>query len=143
MENPQNYIQLKEKKHANTLRQTGGIGTVATRADIIEKLFNLNAIESRDGKIKVTSKGKQILDLAPQELTSPLLTAEWEEKLLLIEKVRYNSRHFIDEMKAFTQSIVNTIKNSEQKYKHDNLTTTECPTCGKFMIKVKTKMDKC
>ena len=90
MENPQNYIQLKEKKHANTLRQTGGIGTVATRADIIEKLFNLNAIESRDGKIKVTSKGKQILDLAPQELTSPLLTAEWEEKLLLIEKGRYN-----------------------------------------------------
>ncbi|WP_180522139.1 DNA topoisomerase III [Staphylococcus haemolyticus] len=139
MENPQNYIQLKEKKHANTLRQTGGIGTVATRADIIEKLFNLNAIESRDGKIKVTSKGKQILDLAPQELTSPLLTAEWEEKLLLIEKGRYNSRHFIDEMKAFTQSIVNTIKNTEQKYKHDNLTTTECPTCGKFMIKVKTK----
>ena len=139
MENPQNYIQLKEKKHANTLRQTGGIGTVATRADIIEKLFNLNAIESRDGKIKVTSKGKQILDLAPQEVTSPLLTAEWEEKLLLIEKGRYNSRHFIDEMKAFTQSIVNTIKNSEQKYKHDNLTTTECPTCGKFMIKVKTK----
>ncbi|WP_180551995.1 DNA topoisomerase III [Staphylococcus haemolyticus] len=139
MENPQNYIQLKEKKHANTLRQTGGIGTVATRADIIEKLFNLNAIESKDGKIKVTSKGKQILDLAPQELTSPLLTAEWEEKLLLIEKGRYNSRHFIDEMKAFTQSIVNTIKNSEQKYKHDNLTTTECPTCGKFMIKVKTK----
>ncbi len=139
MENPQNYIQLKEKKHANTLRQTGGIGTVATRADIIEKLFNLNAIESRDGKIKVTSKGKQILDLAPQELTSPLLTVEWEEKLLLIEKGRYNSRHFIDEMKAFTQSIVNTIKNSEQKYKHDNLTTTECPTCGKFMIKVKTK----
>ncbi len=139
MENPQNYIQLKEKKHANTLRQTGGIGTVATRADIIEKLFNLNAIESRDGKIKVTSKGKQILDLAPQELTSPLLTAEWEEKLLLIEKGRYNSRHFIDEMNAFTQSIVNTIKNSEQKYKHDNLTTTECPTCGKFMIKVKTK----
>ncbi|WP_436880515.1 DNA topoisomerase III [Staphylococcus haemolyticus] len=139
MENPQNYIQLKDKKHANTLRQTGGIGTVATRADIIEKLFNLNAIESRDGKIKVTSKGKQILDLAPQELTSPLLTAEWEEKLLLIEKGRYNSRHFIDEMKAFTQSIVNTIKSSEQKYKHDNLITTECPTCGKFMIKVKTK----
>ncbi|UDI77714.1 DNA topoisomerase III [Staphylococcus taiwanensis] len=139
MENPQNYIQLNDKKHANTLKQTGGIGTVATRADIIEKLFNINAIESRDGKIKVTTKGKQILDLAPQELTSPLLTAEWEEKLLLIEKGKYNSRRFIDEMKAFTQSIVNTIKTSEQKYKHDNLTTTECPTCGKFMIKVKTK----
>lgn len=139
MENPQNYISLKDKKYANTLKQTGGIGTVATRADIIEKLFNINAIESRDGKIKVTTKGKQILDLAPQELTSPLLTAEWEEKLLLIEKGKYNQQRFINEMKEFTTTIVNNIKNSEQKYKHDNLTTTECPTCGKFMIKVKTK----
>lgn len=139
MENPQNYIQLNNKKHANTLKQTGGIGTVATRADIIEKLFNINAIESRDGKIKVTSKGKQILELAPQELTSPLLTAEWEEKLLMIEKGKYNARQFISEMKGFTKDIVNKIKDSEQKYKHDNLTTTECPTCGKFMIKVKTK----
>ncbi|MCI2947950.1 DNA topoisomerase III [Staphylococcus caledonicus] len=139
MENPQNYIPLKDKKYANTLKQTGGIGTVATRADIIEKLFNINAIESRDGKIKVTTKGKQILDLAPQELTSPLLTAEWEEKLLLIEKGKYNQQRFINEMKEFTTTVVNNIKNSEQKYKHDNLTTTECPTCGKFMIKVKTK----
>ncbi|MGT2610440.1 hypothetical protein ACVQ92_09020 [Staphylococcus aureus] len=40
----------------------------------------MNAIESRDGKIKVTSKGKQILELAPEELTSPLLTAQWERK---------------------------------------------------------------
>ncbi|CAM4152531.1 DNA topoisomerase III [Staphylococcus schweitzeri] len=139
MENPQNFIQLKDKKYAQTLKQTGGIGTVATRADIIDKLFNMNAIESRDGKIKVTSKGKQILELAPEELTSPLLTAQWEEKLLLIERGKYQSKKFINEMKDFTKDVVNGIKNSEQKYKHDNLTTTECPTCGKFMIKVKTK----
>ena len=70
------------QKHLNIR----GIGTVATRADIIEKLFNMNALESRDGKIKVTSKGKQILELSPSELTSPILTAQWEEKLMLIEK---------------------------------------------------------
>ncbi|MCR1797725.1 DNA topoisomerase III [Staphylococcus warneri] len=139
MESPQNYIHLDDKKHVHTLKEAGGIGTVATRADIIEKLFNMNAIESRDGKIKVTSKGKQILELAPSKLTSPLLTAEWEEKLLLIEKGKYNKQQFIKKMKEFTTEIVNIIKNSEQKYKHDNLTTTECPTCGKFMIKVKTK----
>ena len=46
-------------------------------------------------------------------------------------------------MKNFTHEVVSEIKESEQNYKHDNLTTTECPTCGKFMIKVKTKMDKC
>ena len=59
MENPQNYIQLDNKKYAQTLKQTGGIGTVATRADIIDKLFNMNALEVRDGKIKVTSKGNR------------------------------------------------------------------------------------
>ena len=139
MENPQNYIEMKDKKHAQTLKQTGGIGTVATRADIIDKLFNMNAIEARDGKIKVTTKGKQILELAPTDLTSPLMTAKWEEKLMLIERGKYSSKTFINEMKQFTEEVVKEIKNSEQKYKHDNLTTTECPTCGKFMIKVKTK----
>ena len=96
-------------------------------------------LESRDGKIKVTSKGKQILELSPDQLTSPLLTAQWEEKLILIEQGKYNSQKFMNEMRDFTKQIVDKIKNSEQKYKHDNLTTTECPTCGKFMIKVKTK----
>ena len=94
----------------------------------------MNAIESRDGKIKVTSKGKQILELAPEELTSPLLTAQWEEKLLLIERGKYQAKTFINEMKDFTKDVVNGIKIVIVN-KHDNLTTTECPTCGKFMIK--------
>ncbi|WP_460872831.1 DNA topoisomerase 3 [Staphylococcus sp. 2S1] len=139
MESPQKFFALDDKKHNDTLKETGGIGTVATRADIIEKLFNMNAIEVRDGKIKVTSKGKQILELAPKKLTSPLLTAEWEEKLSLIEQGKYDVKQFISEMKQFTNDVVSEIKESEQSYKHDNLTTTECPTCGKFMIKVKTK----
>lgn len=139
MESPQKFFALDDKKHNDTLKETGGIGTVATRADIIEKLFNMNAIEARDGKIKVTSKGKQILELAPKKLTSPLLTAEWEEKLSLIEQGKYDVKQFISEMKQFTNEVVSEIKESEQSYKHDNLTTTECPTCSKFMIKVKTK----
>ncbi|HLR19144.1 MAG TPA: DNA topoisomerase III [Staphylococcus sp.] len=139
MESPQKFFAINDKKHNATLKEAGGIGTVATRADIIEKLFNMNAIESREGKIKVTSKGKQIIELAPQKLTSPLLTAEWEEKLLLIEKGKYDVNQFISEMKSFTNEVVSEIKESEQSYKHDNLTTTECPTCGKFMIKIKTK----
>ncbi|MDO5514503.1 MAG: DNA topoisomerase III [Staphylococcus xylosus] len=139
MESPQKFFDLTDKKHNQTLKETGGIGTVATRADIIDKLFNMNAIESRDGKIKITSKGKQILELAPQKLTSPLLTAEWEEKLTLIEQGKYDASKFIAEMKSFTNDVVSEIKESDQNYKHDNLTATECPTCGKFMIKVKTK----
>ncbi|NJH99932.1 DNA topoisomerase III [Staphylococcus hyicus] len=139
MERPDQFFNLNDKHSAETLKATGGIGTVATRADIIEKLFKMNAIESQDGKLKVTSKGAQILSLAPQALTSPMLTAKWEDKLLKIEKGTYQRQQFIDEMKQFTIDVIQTIKDSNQKYKHDNLTSAECPTCGKFMLKVKTK----
>ncbi|PNZ29197.1 DNA topoisomerase III [Staphylococcus rostri] len=139
MERPDKFFELRDKKSAQTLKATGGIGTVATRADIIDKLYSMNAIESQGGNIKVTSKGRQILELAPEALTSPLLTAEWEDKLLRIEKGQLQRKQFIGEMKTFTQEIIKEIKSSEQKYKHDNLTSAECPTCGKFMLRVKTK----
>lgn len=57
------------------------MGTAATRADIIEKLFNAFLIERRGQEIHITSKGKQLLELVPEELKSPALTAEWERKL--------------------------------------------------------------
>lgn len=139
MESPQNFFELRDKKASQTLNETGGIGTVATRADIIEKLYNANVIESVSGNIKITPKGKQLLNLAPRQLTSPNLTAEWEMKLTKIEQGKYQTSEFMKEMRAFTREIVRDIKNSDDKFKHDNMTTTECPTCGKFMLKVKTK----
>ncbi|MCS4486002.1 DNA topoisomerase III [Staphylococcus americanisciuri] len=139
MERPDKFFELRDQKSAQTLKATGGIGTVATRADIIDKLYTMNAIENQGGNIKVTSKGRQILELAPETLTSPLLTAEWEDKLLRIEKGQLQRKQFIGEMKEFTRKIIQEIKSSEQKYKHDNLTSAECPTCGKFMLRVKTK----
>ena len=68
------------------ISETGGIGTVATRADIIEKLFNSFLIEKRGKDIFITSKGRQLLDLVPEELKSPALTAQWEQKLSAIAK---------------------------------------------------------
>lgn len=73
---------------------------------ILLKTIQANAIESKDGKLKVTSKGKQILELSPKALTSPLMTAEWEEKLLSIEKGKYNAKQFINEMKDFTKKLL-------------------------------------
>lgn len=139
MESPQLFFNLNDKKMSKTLNETGGIGTVATRADIIEKLYSSNVIEAVQGKIKITPKGKQLLNLAPEQLTSPALTAEWEMKLTQIEKGQYQKEAFMKEMRSFTKEIISDIKNSDDKFKHDNLTATECPTCGKFMLKVKTK----
>ena len=75
MENPHKYINVG-KEAAKTLGETGGLGTVATRADIIEKLFNSFVIEKKGKEIVPTSKGKQLIELVPTELKTPLLTAK-------------------------------------------------------------------
>lgn len=143
MENPTKYMGTNDKKLADTLKSTGGLGTVATRADIIEKLFNSFLIEKRGAKdIYITSKGRQLLDLVPEELKSPTLTAEWEQKLEAIANGKLKKDVFISEMKNYTKEIVSEIKASDKKYKHDNISTKSCPDCGKPMLEVNGKKGK-
>src|SRR5699024_10708061 len=89
MENPAKYFQM-DKEHKKTLAESGGLGTVATRADIIDKLFNTFYLEKNGQAIKLTSKGRQLLDLAPEILKSPVTTAQWETQLEQIEKGKMN-----------------------------------------------------
>ena len=138
MENPTKYFQM-DKEHKKTLAESGGLGTVATRADIIDKLFNTFYLEKNGQAIKLTSKGRQLLDLAPEILKSPVTTAQWETQLEQIEKGKMNRRKFIEDMKEHTKEIVREIKASEKKFKHDNLTGRDCPECGKPLLEVKGK----
>lgn len=142
MENPTKYMETRDKKLADTLKSTGGLGTVATRADIIDKLFNSFLIEKRGKDIHITSKGRQLLDLVPEELKSPSLTAEWEQKLEAIAAGKLKKEVFIGEMKRYTKEIVSEIKASNKKYKHDNISTKSCPDCGKPMLEVNGKKGK-
>ncbi|MES1044648.1 DNA topoisomerase III [Bacillus obstructivus] len=142
MENPSKYMDTQNKKLADTLKSTGGLGTVATRADIIDKLFNSFLIEKRGKDIHITSKGIQLLDLVPEELKSPTLTAEWEQKLDRIAHGKLKKDVFIKEMKNYTKEIVAEIKASNKKYKHDNISTKNCPDCGKPMLEVNGKKGK-
>ena len=142
MENPVKYMGGEDKSLKKIIGETGGIGTVATRADIIEKLFNTYLMEKRGKDISVTSKGKQLLDIVPEEMKSPTLTAEWEQKLEKIEKGQLSKEQFIGEMRNYSKEIVREIKNSDKTFKHDNLTRNKCPECGKFMLEVKSKKGK-
>ncbi|KAF2421340.1 DNA topoisomerase III [Bacillus subtilis] len=139
MENPSAFMQGEEKGLVKTLGETGGLGTVATRADIIEKLFNSFLIEKKGQNIFITSKGKQLLQLVPEDLKSPALTAEWEQKLSAIAAGKLKSAVFIKDMKAYAHQTVKEIKNSSQTFRHDNITGTACPECGKMMLKVNGK----
>lgn len=140
MENPGKYTDNKEL--AKTLKETGGLGTVATRADIIEKLFDVGYIEKKGKEIFLTPKGKQLLELVPKELKSPELTAEWEQKLDSIAKGKLEKTVFINEMKQYAKVIVHEMKNSGKTYKHHNLTGSKCPECGKLMLEVNGKKGK-
>ncbi|NLL82189.1 MAG: DNA topoisomerase III [Tissierellia bacterium] len=142
MENPVKYMESNNKELGKILEEAGGIGTVATRADIIEKLFNTFLIESNGKDILITGKGKQLLELVPEDLKSPALTAQWEKKLGLIADGKIQRQTFVNEMKRYSESLIKEIKNSSATFKHDNLTRTKCPDCGKFMLEVKGKRGK-
>ena len=138
MENPHKYINVG-KEAAKTLGETGGLGTVATRADIIEKLFNSFVIEKKGKEIIPTSKGRQLIELVPADLKSPLLTAKWEKQLDEIAKGKRNDHGFIKDMKNYSVALVEDVKSANSKFVHDNKTGKKCPNCGKYLLEVKGK----
>ena len=142
MENPTKYMAADEKHLAKTLHEVGGIGTVATRADIIDKLINGQYMEIRGKYIYLTQTGKQLLDLAPEDLRSPALTAEWEKKLVEIEQGKLDKQTFITEIKAYTNKIVHDIKQMDATFKHDNVTGTKCPKCEDLMLEIENRQGK-
>ncbi|MBO1512727.1 DNA topoisomerase III [Metabacillus bambusae] len=142
MENPTKYMAGESKELIKTIGETGGLGTVATRADIIEKLYSSFLIEKKGKEIFITSKGKQLLKLVPEDLKSPVLTADWEQKLTKISKGTLSKQAFLNEMKHYAKEVVNEIKNSKQSYKHDNITGSKCPECSKLLLEVNGKKGK-
>ena len=138
MENPHKYINVS-KDAAKTLGETGGLGTVATRADIIEKLFNSFVIEKNGKEILPTSKGRQLIDLVPKELKSPLLTAKWEKQLDEIANGKRDWNSFIKDMKNYSIALVEDVKEANNKFVHDNKTGKKCPNCNKYLLEVKGK----
>jgi DNA topoisomerase-3 len=142
MENPSKYMQHKDKTLIKTLGETGGLGTVATRADIIEKLFHSFLMEKKGKEIHLTSKGKQLLELVPQDLKKPELTADWELRLQAIAKGDESNITFIKEIESYTRTLIQEIKAAEGKFRHDNLTRSKCPQCGKYMLEVNGKHGK-
>ena len=142
MENPVKYMETRDREAVKTIGETGGLGTVATRADIIEKLFHSFMMEKKGNEIYITSKAKQLLELVPEDLKKPELTADWEMKLSQIAKGKIRQGDFLHEIRDYTCEIVNEIKAGEGTFRHDNLTNKVCPRCGKKLLAVNGKNSK-
>ncbi len=139
MENPVKYMQSNDKQMAKTLGETGGLGTVATRADIIDKLFSSFLLEKKGEEIYTTAKARQLLALVPEDLKKPELTADWEMKLSRIAKGKLPSGKFMKDIRSYTVELVDEIKQGEGTFRHDNLTNKICPECGKRLLAVNGK----
>ncbi len=140
MENPARHMENKELREV--LEATSGLGTPATRAEIIEKLFSSFYAERRGKELVPTSKGVQLIGIVPPELRSAELTARWEQTLSLISKGKARDQVFIDEMRKYAAKLVTFVKASDLKFVHDNMTREKCPDCGKFLLDVKGKKGK-
>ena len=144
MENPFEFVG--DDNERKILKQTNGIGTVATRADILEKLFTNDYLVLDNGRIKTTNKAKQLLNLVPKNLKSPSLTATWEKQLDNIAKNKLSKDKFLKDIKDYTRECILEIKDSQDKFKHDNISGKKCEECGSYMLEVDkkgTKMLKC
>ena len=114
-----------------------GIGTPATRASIIEKLVQKGFVERRgDKKTKIlvpTSKGEALVTVVPEQIQSPSMTAEWEEKLLMMERGSYASDRFMGEITAMVSDLVQNSKRvdgAETLLPQKGTVMGRCPACG-------------
>lgn len=140
MEHPGKFIEDEVLREA--LDRTSGLGTPATRADIIEKLFGTFYIERKGKEIFPTAKGMQLINLAPEELRSAELTAKWEKQLYDISKGKADAGTFINNIRTHASKLVSAVIASSEAYKHENMTRERCPQCNKFLLEVNGKKGK-
>ena len=114
-----------------------GLGTPATRAGIIEKLVRIGFLERKgDKKTKYlipTHKGTALVTVMPEQIQSPSMTADWEEKLLLIERKEYSGEDFMQEIKDVIFHLVKhyeVIQDAEVLMAKERNTIGKCPLCG-------------
>ncbi len=118
-----------------------GLGTPATRAGIIEKLVKTGQIERKKGKkgcvLLPTQKGVSLITVLPEELQSPLLTAEWEQKLKQIERGEIEPGAFMEEITDMVRNLVRhgcPVPESGVLFAEETKSIGVCPRCGSAVV---------
>ena len=116
-----------------------GIGTPATRAATIEKLVQKGFLERKGNKktkvLLPTDKGKALITVMPEEIQSPEMTADWETKLLQIERSEMEPETFMTEIKEMISSLVTTTEAAKgANALMKNKIIGVCPNCGKPVV---------
>ena len=118
-----------------------GIGTPATRAGIIEKLVQKGYIkrvgDKKTKNVIPTDVGVALVTVMPEQIQSPTMTAEWEEKLIGIEKGETEGEAFMEDIQTMVRNLVGTyevVKGAEVIMPNKNHVVGRCPHCGSEVI---------
>ena len=117
-----------------------GLGTPATRAATIEKLIQRGFIERKgDRKTRyliATEKGSALITVMPEQIQSPSMTAEWEQKLLMIERGEYEATDFMEEISGMITGLVTTYEKTKEAETLMNRTKVAgiCPHCSSEVL---------
>lgn len=116
-----------------------GLGTPATRAATIEGLVNRGYAERKGKKIISTEKGVSLINVVPDEVKSPKLTADWEMQLQQIERGEYSADDFMNDIEHFVKDICNKYGETDQSisFNKKDEAIGSCPKCGKDVKKGK------
>ncbi|MDO4594799.1 MAG: DNA topoisomerase 3 [Tissierellia bacterium] len=107
-----------------------GIGTPATRADVIEGLIKAKYITRKNKKLRPTILGEKLISLVPERIKSPKLTADWENKLAKISSGDYMANQFMDDIKKDVKHTCNEFRNYKIKGDDNMKDVGSCPLCG-------------
>ena len=112
-----------------------GLGTPATRAAIIEKLVAAGFVERKGKNLITTKAGINLVTVLPEALTSPMLTAEWEQRLSAIAKGEADPGEFMEGIRSMTQELVQTYshisEDGQKLFAPEKEVIGNCPRCGK------------
>ena len=111
-----------------------GLGTPATRAAILEKLVQMGFVQRKGKQLVPTKDGINLAVVLPESLTSPILTAEWENRLTEIAKGKADADEFMAEIEAQVRQLVKTYScisaDKQNLFQSERVIIGKCPRCG-------------
>ena len=128
---------LSSMEHAGNKETTEaaerkGLGTPATRAGIIEKIIKAGFVTRKGKQLIPTKDGMNLISILPETLTSPLLTAEWENELSRIAKGEADADSFMEKIEALTKELIENVDAEKAKpelFKQEKTVIGLCPRC--------------
>lgn len=141
MESPGKFLEDDELKEVMKEKKAG-LGTGATRAGIIDNVISRGYVEKKGKTLIATELAEKVIAIAPEGLTSPIVTAEWEQKLNDMEHSKIQRTQFEQEIRQYVGKNLETLRDAKLEVTFTNVNNgspigANCPKCGKDVIEKK------